>query len=177
MRLALAFRLTVVGLAILTAFNLAPDREGAATGTAYVLLNMADTNDAAPGGGTLGGVSAASISDNTELAFIGGGAVWLRSGQGLSKVAAAGDPAPGGGVLTSFATPGLAHLNHRPDINNSGQVVFFAVVDGGATGLYSYSGGTLSRLAVAGDPTAGGKTLGGLFYWPSLNNGGAVSFT
>jgi hypothetical protein len=76
----------------------------------------------------------------------------LREGR-IEKVVAQGDPAPGGGSFTGFGVPAL---------NNSGAVVFPAVVEQGAAvgGIYRITPQGAVLVLGAGDPAPGG----GIFY-------------
>jgi hypothetical protein len=133
---------------------------------------VAGYGDPSPGGGAFIRASAPSLNAQGQIAFRGEVAspsrpgIFLFTDAGLSQVVADGDPAPGGGALSSPNFPAL---------NAAGQVSFIA---GPATGrgLYLFSGGVITLLARAGDPAPGGGTF--IFVsGHSLNGSGQVAFT
>ena len=90
----------------------------------------------------------------------------------ISSLVLAGQPAPGtgGGTYSQFG---------QVCINRSGVVVFNATVTGGNTagGIFLYTGGTISPVALAGQPAPG--TGGGTFFGftnPQINNLGKIAF-
>lgn len=96
-------------------------------------------------------------------------AVYATGKGQLMKIAAAGDPAPGGGVFSAFAPP---------VINKNGVIAFGALVEGGATtgGIYLADAGAL-RLAVgAGDRAPGGGVFTRLSERLGLDDAGRVAF-
>ncbi|HEV8586265.1 MAG TPA: choice-of-anchor tandem repeat NxxGxxAF-containing protein [Methylomirabilota bacterium] len=92
-------------------------------------------------------------------------------------VAAAGQPAPGGGTFEHFTVEALPVV---APINTRGQVAFFASVLRGRSGeaLFLASAGRLTRIAAEGDPAPGGGTLSGFLRHPipALNDAGVVAF-
>ncbi len=95
----------------------------------------------------------------------------LQAGQAVPvAIVRAGDPAPGGGMFSSF-----------PEVSTSGdgrQLTFRASVRFGvqvSRGLFQISGGALRLLAHAGDPAPGGGTFN-FFYSPVVNINGQVAF-
>ncbi len=132
---------------------------------------VAGYGDPLPGGATfLFGRSSIGLNAQGQIAFQASFSpefhtgIFLSSESGISKIAADGDPAPGGGT---FFFSGADPLT----INASGQVAFVAF----PRGLYLSSGGTLARLARQGDPAPGGGTFVN-FNSPSINSGGRVAF-
>lgn len=101
--------------------------------------------------------------------FVSGEAEGARS---VTPVALQGQIAPGTGGQT-FATD-----FDEPMVNTSGDVVFQASygVAGSADGVFLFSGGALSAVAVAGLVVPGVGTLSGNFYdGPSFNNSSTVT--
>src|SRR5260370_24969946 len=84
----------------------------------------------------------------------------------MSKVAANGGPAAGGGSLRNLRFPAL---------NDGGQVVFASNFPGGR-GVFLYTGGTITRLVRNGDPAPGGGAFFTAFTSLSLNANGIVAF-
>jgi len=88
----------------------------------------------------------------------------------ILTVALAGDLAPGGG---EFLDCDQSKINDRGDVAFTG----YLYPDGGTSGFYLYTGGTLVRVAGSGDVMPGG----GHFVYGSgnvgLNNSGTVAFT
>ncbi len=134
---------------------------------------VAGYGDPLPGGMTFllsqGTVALNAQGQIAFLAFFSPGfrrGIFLSTDSGISKIAAEGDPAPGGGTFSFFNTP---------TINVSGQVSFVAFSSQTRRGLYLSSGGTLAQLARQGDPAPGGGTFVN-FTSPSINSGGQVAF-
>src|SRR5260370_25032458 len=84
----------------------------------------------------------------------------------MSKVAANGGPAAGGGSLRNLRFPAL---------NDGGQVAFVSNFPGGR-GVFLYTGGTITRLVRNGEPAPGGGTFSTAFTSLSLNANGIVAF-
>jgi hypothetical protein len=80
----------------------------------------------------------------------------------LTRIAAAGDPAPGGGYFNFFSGP--------VSINRSGDVAFVAnALLPSRSGIYLFSNPDFRGLAALGDPAPGGGTFS-YFSWLSLND-------
>jgi len=109
----------------------------------------------------------------TLLRAPGSEGIFLSSGRGISKVAAEGDRAPGGGTLSGLGRHPV------PSINAAGAVAFAAAVAGGRTveGVFVSSRGTLRAVATAGEPAPGipSGTFANLDF-PVLNDRGDVAF-
>jgi hypothetical protein len=159
---------------------------GLAWGQAAGLRQVVASGQAAPGGGTFEHFTVetqpvlAPVNRRGQVAFF---ATLLRSAASegifladrgrLRRIAAEGDPAPGGGALSGFGRHPI------PAINESGAVAFAAAVSGGRTveGIFLASGGRLRTVAVAGEPAIGipSGTLATLDS-PALNDRGDVAF-
>ncbi|MBL8695518.1 MAG: IPT/TIG domain-containing protein [Planctomycetes bacterium] len=102
--------------------------------------------------------------------------------QTIVKVAAVGDPAPGGGTLAAVG-PG--------SLNDLGTVVFLAERTGGNVDILKYSGGTVSTVAAVGEAAPsqgsyawlGGESVGFVDGTsmptgpvPAIDNAGTVAF-
>jgi len=109
------------------------------------LIVVASYGDAAPGGGTFisaGRPDPLSVNASGQVVFLaqvappGNNGVFLYSSSGgvISKVAANGDPAPGGGTLRNLRFPAL---------NDGGQVVFASNFPGGR-GVFLSTSGTIT---------------------------------
>jgi hypothetical protein len=95
----------------------------------------------------------------------------------LTTIAASGSPAPGGGTFQIvFFSPRVG-----PVMNNRGDVAFAGGLSGvaggffGASGIFLYRNGTLTRVVGPGDPSPDG----GIFQFadaPSINANGDISF-
>jgi len=141
------------------------------------LIVVASYGDAAPGGGTFisaGRPDPLSVNASGQVVFLGqvappgNNGVFLYSSSGgvISKVAANGDPAPGGGTLRNLRFPAL---------NDGGQVVFASNFPGGR-GVFLSTSGTITRLVRNGDPAPGGGTFSTAFTSLSLNANGIAAF-
>jgi hypothetical protein len=102
-------------------------------------------------------------------------AVVKESGGTLTAVALQGDPAPGTGGTFSFPL-----TSGGPVINGAGDTAFIASIDPVSTvgrGVFKESGGTLTAVALQGDPVLGtndrfGQSLTGAV----INGAGEVAF-
>jgi hypothetical protein len=99
--------------------------------------------------------------------------IFLATGSRILKIAAIGDPVPGGGKLSEFAKHPI------PSLNDAGEVAFGAAVTGGATteGIFLAANSGLKVIAVAGADAPGVPT--GTFVdfdTPTLNNNDEVAF-
>jgi hypothetical protein len=137
-------------------------------------------NDPAPGTpGDYSFLGLPSLNDGRDVAFVstlsGGGpvvGVFVESPSGSQAIALRGDPAPGAGGATFLNFGGVT-------VNASGDVAFQSTLSGGTigSGLFVWSGGTISAVVLAGDPAPG--TGGGTINVPSLpgfNDQGTITF-
>jgi hypothetical protein len=99
-------------------------------------------------------------------------AVLKVSTSGLVMIAAAGDPAPGGGTFAGFG--------EWPSVGPTGRVAFVAAIDGGPgpIGIFAWQAGSLTRLVLAGDKLPDGSVLPPFALNPVTSAGanGGVSF-
>ena len=156
MRLPLYFRaFAITVLALLTTLSLAPEREAAAAGVGYVLMNFVDTNDTAPetGGSNFSGFGFdVDLNDNSEVAFSAatgtGTGIFVASGGAVERVVVlSGDPVPGtkADLFGSFLGPQA--------LNASGEVAFLSF--GTSSGVFLDGGGAVSKVVLPGDPVPG----------------------
>ena len=143
------------------------------------LRAIALSGSAAPGipGGSFSELPGPSLNDQGDVVFLAGvrrgrdslEALYLYQAGKLRKIAAAGEPAPGGGSFVAFGLPAL---------NNKTEIAFPAVINGGpVSGGIFVAAGNKTRMAV-GAGTA--EPHGGIFSQfsdrVSINNAGAVLF-
>jgi hypothetical protein len=99
--------------------------------------------------------------------------IFVASGGRIAKVAAVGDSAPGGGILTGFAK------HPMPSLNDAGTVAFGAAISSAqaAEAIFVVKDGVMKTIAVVGADAPG--VIGGSFVefdTPSLNNRDEVVF-
>jgi hypothetical protein len=134
-----------------------------------------------PLGGIFAKFSERVTIDNTGgvafTAFLKGAsvrsAIFVVEGDRQKKVVALGDPAPAGGVFSSFG--------FWPALGSSGAVAFTASVDPGPppTAVYVSGPTGVKKVAGIGDPLPGGAKLEsfGLYPTVTMGPGGHVTFT
>ena len=150
------------------------------TGSISRIIGEGDTS---PVGGIVSGVGQSVVDKTGRVTFglgISGGSPFGSlfagtSSANLSKVIAAGDPAPG----TSLTVAACTALSPVP--NDSGQLVVTCSLAGG-TGISAAQAifrigadGSLTKIVATGDIPAGGGTIGVLSI-PFLNGSGQVAF-
>ena len=128
-------------------------------------------------GGTFTEFHAPALNDSEEVAFLAGvrrgrdtlEAIYLHRAGTLRKIAAAGDPVPGGGSFSAFGVPAL---------NNKSEVAFAATIDGGSvTGGIFVASATETRMLVgAGTPEPSGGIFAQFSDRVSINSAGGVLF-
>ncbi len=127
--------------------------------------------------GTLASVDAPALNGRGDVAFLATvrrgreslEAIYLHSGGKSRKIVAQGDPAPAGGTFAGFGPPSL---------NDTGLVVFGAVVEGRAVpgGLFVSKGGPIRMLVGAGEETPDGGIFAKFSERVAVNDAGAVAF-
>jgi hypothetical protein len=102
-----------------------------------------------------------------------GSAIFVAEGDRQRKVVALGDPAPAGGVFSSFG--------FWPSLSPTGAVAFTASVDPGPppTAVYVSGPTGVKKVAGIGDPLPGGAKLEsfGLYPTVTIGPGRHVTFT
>lgn len=121
-----------------------------------------------------GGTALNNANDVAFLATVRRGretldAIYLERHGQVAKIAAVGDPAPGGGAFTAFGPPAL---------NNKAMVAFGAVVDGGSSpgGVFASADASLRRLVAAGDSTPAGGVYARFSERIGLDDTGQIAF-
>jgi hypothetical protein len=155
---------------------------------------IAAVGDATPVGGTYGAFSAPSsmaapvLNDGGDIVFWGTVSgvpgvtevisLYSAATATLSKVVAVGDSTPvgvGGTFSTFVTTSGFPTV---PVVTNNLQVSFWSVIVGGTSsqGAFLASGGSITKIAAAGDATPLGGTYLGFGPLPNPNDSGDVTF-
>ncbi len=164
-----------------------------------LFLYQADTGDIrkvvavgddSPLGGTFSSIGPGSLNNSRQVVFLAltglstDGNLFLWDDGVISKVAAAGDPAPGGGFFWAIGTERLGYRDGTTmptgplgAINDVGQISFRGYVTGGESlgGIFLSDGTTHQWYVRVGDPTPMGGTYAD-FAAASLNNAGEVAF-
>src|SRR6476646_7395285 len=159
-------------------------------GATGVIVKVAAIGDSSPIGGTFGAVGPGSLNNNGQVVFLASAVGTSNSdpftwdnGVG-TKGAAVGEPAPGGGTYTFLGTESAGFQDGTnipvgpvPDINDSGQIAFRAIVSGGVThsGIVVRTGQTDEWYVKVPDPTPIGGTYLDM-QAASINNGGQIAF-
>jgi hypothetical protein len=99
--------------------------------------------------------------------------IFLATRSGMKKIAAIGDPVPGGGILSEFAKHPI------PSLNDADKVAFGAAITGAQAneGVFLFADGALKSIALSGADAPGVPT--GTFVefdTPTLNNWDEVAF-
>lgn len=153
------------------------------------LVKIAAVGDVSPLGGIFSAVGMGSINNEGKVVFMASrgslqGDLFMWENGVVSKLAAVGDPAPGGGSFSWLVTEYLTYEDGSeipsgpvPDINDLGQVCFKAIVAGGSTerGIIVRTDGVDEWYVRAGDNTpAGGNFID--LQAASINNSGEIAF-
>jgi hypothetical protein len=150
------------------------------------IRRVAATGQAAPGGGTFDRFSVESlpivapINGKGQVAFFAtvlrgraGEGFFLASGARISKLAADGDPAPGGGVFSGFGR------HPMPALNDGAEVAFAAAIAGARAveGIFVAAPRGTRAVALAGSaaPDIPSGTFASVDA-PAINDRGDVAF-
>jgi hypothetical protein len=154
------------------------------------IVKVAAIGDPSPIGGTFGAVGPGSLSNNGKVIFLASPVgdissdLFMWDNGTVIKVAARGDPAPGGGTFSFLGTESAGFQDGTnipvgpiPDINDSDQIAFRAIVTGGITerGIVVRTGQTDEWYVKVPDPTP----IGGTYFdiqAASINNAGQIAF-
>lgn len=146
--------------------------------------------DPSPLGGAFSSIGPGSLNNLRQVVFLAltgsstDGNLFLWDDGAVSKVAAAGDPAPGGGSFWAIGTERIGFVDGTTmptgplgAINDVGLISFRGYVTGGEAlaGIFRSDGKTHEWYVRLGDPTPMGGTYAD-FAAPSLNNAGQVAF-
>jgi hypothetical protein len=159
-------------------------------GTSGEIVKVAAIGDPSPIGGTFGAVGPGSLNNKGQVVFLASGVgtinsdIFMWDNGVVTKVAAVGDPAPGGGTYSFLGTESAGFQDGTnipvgpvPDINDPGQIAFRAIVSGGITprGIVVRTGGVDEWYVKVPDPTP----IGGTYFdmqAASINNAGQIAF-
>jgi hypothetical protein len=160
----------------------------AATGD---IVKVAAIGDPSPLGGTFAAVGPGSMNNNGKVVFIASPSttafpanIFLWDNGVVTKVAAIGDPAPGGGTFSVLGAESFGFVDGTnipigpiPDINDVDQICFKAIVTGGITerGLIVRTAGVDEWYVKVPDPTPAGGTYFDM-QAASINNAGQIAF-
>jgi hypothetical protein len=154
------------------------------------IVKVAAIGDPSPIGGTFGAVGPGSLNNNGQVVFLASPVgdissdIFMWDNGTVTKVAARGDPAPGGGMFSFLGTESAGFQDGTnipvgpiPDINDSDQFAFKAIVTGGITerGIIVRTGQTDEWYVKVPDPTP----IGGTYFdiqAASINNAGQIAF-
>ncbi len=156
----------------------------------HQVVKVAAVGDPSPIGGTFAAVGPGSINNNGKVVFLASPVgttnsnIFMWDNGVVSKIAAIGDPAPGGGTYSLLGTESYGFqdgtnipIGPVPDINDSDQITFRAIVSGGITdrGIIVRSGGIDEWYIKVPDPTPIGGTYLDM-QAASINNAGQIAF-
>jgi hypothetical protein len=159
-------------------------------GASGEILKVAAIGDPSPIGGTFGAVGPGSLNNNGQVVFLASAVgtinsnIFMWDNGVITKVAAIGDPAPGGGTYSLLGTESAGFQDGTnipvgpvPDINDSGQIAFRAIVSGGITqrGIVVRTAQVDEWYVKVPDPTP----IGGTYFdmqAPSINSAGQIAF-
>jgi hypothetical protein len=154
------------------------------------IVKVAAVGDPSPIGGTFGAVGPGSLNNNGQVVFLASAVgtinsdIFMWDNGVVTKVAAVGDPAPGGGTYSFLGVESAGFQDGTnipvgpiPDINDSGQVAFRAIVSGGITGrgIVVRTGQVDEWYIKVPDPTPIGGTYLDM-QAASINNAGQIAF-
>ena len=140
------------------------------------LIRLAGDGDPAPGGGQieiftnfarLGPV----INNQKQVVFAAfqssvGNAIFSVINGRMTRIAAAGDRAPRGGLFT---------VVDAPKLNAAGQIVFFGQTTVSGSGIFLYSAGRLSEIVQGGSRIGQSRIV--RVDLPQINDNGNIAFT
>jgi hypothetical protein len=155
------------------------------------IVKVAAVGDPSPIGGTFGAVGPGSMNNNGKVVFLASQAgetinsnLFMWDNGVVTKIAAIGDPAPEGGTFSGLGTESFGFqdgtnipIGPVPDINDSDQIAFRAIVSGGVTsrGIVVRTGQVDEWYVKVPDPTP----IGGTYFdmqAASINNAGQIAF-
>lgn len=137
------------------------------------IVKVAAVGDPSPIGGTFAAVGPGSLNNNGQVVFLASAVgtinsdIFMWDNGVVTKVAAAGDPAPGGGTYSLLGVESAGFqdgtnipVGPLPDINDSDQITFRAIVSGGITdrGIVVRTGQVDEWYVKVPDPTPIGGT-------------------
>jgi hypothetical protein len=159
-------------------------------GVSGEIVKVAAVGDPSPIGGTFGAVGPGSLNNSGKVVFLASPVgsinsdIFMWDDGVVTKVAAVNDPAPGGGTFSFLGTESAGFqdgtnipVGPLPDINDSDQIAFRAIVSGGITerGIVVRTGQVDEWYVKVPDPTP----IGGTYFdmqAASINNAGQIAF-
>src|SRR5881394_443592 len=160
-------------------------------GASGEIVKVAAVGDPSPIGGTFGAVGPGSINNNGKIVFLASPVgdtinsnLFMWDNGVVTKIAALGDPAPEGGTFSGLGTESFGFQDGTfiptgpvPDINDSDQIAFRAIVSGGITerGIVVRTGQVDEWYVKVPDPTPIGGTYLDM-QAASINNAGQIAF-
>jgi len=154
------------------------------------IVKVAAIGDPSPIGGTFGAVGPGSINNKGQVVFLASPVgdissdIFMWDNGTVTKVAARGDPAPGGGTFSFLGTESAGYqdgtnipVGPLPDINDSDQFAFRAIVSGGITerGIVVRTGQVDEWYVKVPDSTPIGGTYIDM-QAAAINNAGQIAF-
>jgi hypothetical protein len=156
------------------------------------IVKVAAVGDPSPIGDTFGAIGPGSINNNGKVVFLASHVgetvnsnLFMWDNGVVTKVAALGDPAPGGGTFSGLGTESFGGfpdgtsipVGPVPDINDSDQIAFRAIVSGGITsrGIIVRTDQVDEWYVKVPDPTP----IGGTYFdmqAAAINNAGQIAF-
>jgi hypothetical protein len=155
------------------------------------IVKVAAVGDPSPIGDTFGAVGPGSINNNGKVVFLASQVgdtinsnLFMWDNGVVTKIAALGDPAPEGGTFSGLGTESFGFQDGTsipvgpvPDINDSDQIAFRAIVSGGTTsrGIVVRTNQVDEWYVKVPDPTP----IGGTYFdmqAASINNAGQIAF-
>jgi hypothetical protein len=154
------------------------------------IVKVAAIGDPSPIGGTFGAVGPGSLNNSGKAVFLASAVgttnsdIFMWDNGVVTKVAAIGDPAPGGGTYSLLGVESAGFqdgtnipVGPLPDINDSDQITFRAIASGGITerGIIVRTGQVDEWYVKVPDPTP----IGGTYFdmqAASINNAGQIAF-
>jgi hypothetical protein len=159
------------------------------TAATATIVKVAGVGDPSPIGGTFAAIGPGSMNNRGQVAFLAARAgttnsdLFLWQAGVVTKIAAALDPAPGGGTMQLLGTESFGFQDGTnvpagpvPAINDCGAIAYRAIVSGGiaSRGVIVRAGGVDSWYLKAGDPTPAGGTFVD-FQGAALNGSGSIA--
>ena len=156
---------------------------------AATIIKVAGVGDPSPLGGTFDKIGPGSMNNRGAVAFLASppgttnSNLFLWQGGVITTIAAAGNPAPGGGTIALLGTEAFGFQDGTwipagpvPAINDCGQICYRAIVNGGPTsrGIVVRTNGVDAWYLRAGDPTPAGGTYTD-FQGAALNGSGEIA--
>ncbi len=155
------------------------------------IVKVAAVGDPSPIGGTFGAVGPGSINNEGKVVFLASQVgdtinsnLFMWDNGVVTKVAALGDPAPGGGTFSGLGVESFGFQDGTsvpvgpvPDINDSDQIAFRAIVTGGITGrgIVVRTNQVDEWYVKVPDPTPIGGTYLDM-QAAAINNAGQIAF-